>query len=534
MKRKPYMKMFDRSLRDPAGKRALIFLILYLLAFPACCGASECLVTVKDTGDNRVINDKVFGNNFLGYDPRTYEKDIDHDYYGYSDFGAGLWDYQRRAFAPELVGMARKIRISSARFPGGAGANKYDWKGSFLSGRKLFRFGILEFLNLCELLGAEPVYTLSYDLGDEQDAADLVEFLTADHDANNDNSWAAKRFNAGRKRPYKIKYFEFGNEIYLRAGPALPLEYANRYLRYYRKIKKTNGSALLGAVLDNPVWDLGVLSVIKNEIDFGILHLYPSPYLGEELENKEPGEVFEKALNKNIGYVEDNIRRTRSELKIFCGKDVPIAVTEFNGNFINQKPAPYRHSLGNALINAELLRVFMKPEHNIIMANNWNFCNEYWGMVANGFDGTAATLYNPYFKRPNYCVFELYRNHFGNILLSGEVSVLPGNGVLPDASGLSVNASKTSDGKKIFLMVVNKDMNLPVTAKIDLKDFASASEGDAWVLNGPGVDATNEVKHDNVKVEHQTFKIDNGPFEFTFEPHSLTAIEIKRKTGEPL
>ena len=91
---------------------------------------------------------------------------------------------------------------------------------------------------------------------------------------------------------------------------------------------------------------------------------------------------------------------------------------------------------------------------------------------------------------------------------------------------LSVNASKSEDGSNVYLMVVNKNLDSAMTATIALKDFVSASAGDAWVLNGPGIDATNEKKHDNVKVTQREFAINSNPFEFTFEPHSLTAIEI--------
>jgi len=77
-------------------------------------------------------------------------------------------------------------------------------------------------------------------------------------------------------------------------------------------------------------------------------------------------------------------------------------------------------------------------------------------------------------------------------------------------------------------MVVNKNLEKNITSTIDLKDFKPSKSGNAWVLNGPSVDATNEVKHDNVKVTEQEFDIEGRNFQFTFEPHSLTAIEIER------
>jgi len=188
----------------------------------------------------------------------------------------------------------------------------------------------------------------------------------------------------------------------------------------------------------------------------------------------------------------------------------------------------------------------MKSENNILMANYWNFVNEYWGMIANGFEGTQKTLHNPYYKRPNYYVFELYHKHFGDILLGADVQcdsydISQYQSLKPQVKGLlkngrsgnnipylSVNASKSFDGKRVYLMVINKNMDGSMPATIELKDFVPASDANTWILNGPSVDATNEEKHDNVKVVHHEIEITGNLFEFTFEPHSLTAIEIKR------
>jgi alpha-L-arabinofuranosidase len=91
---------------------------------------------------------------------------------------------------------------------------------------------------------------------------------------------------------------------------------------------------------------------------------------------------------------------------------------------------------------------------------------------------------------------------------------------------LSVNVSKSLDGNKIYFMVINKHMEENITSTIDLSDFTPDSEGTAWILNGPSVDATNEKEHENIRITQKRFEIKGNPFYFTFEPHSLTAIEI--------
>lgn len=107
----------------------------------------------------------------------------------------------------------------------------------------------------------------------------------------------------------------------------------------------------------------------------------------------------------------------RRLLRETTGRDnVLIAVTEFNGHFVQEKPVHYRHTLGNALLNAEMLRVFLNLRNRILMANFWQFCNEYWGAVK-GY----VHLQEQLVKRLQYYPFELYHHHFGDELL--EVSV---------------------------------------------------------------------------------------------------------------
>ena len=79
------------------------------------------------------------------------------------------------------------------------------------------------------------------------------------------------------------------------------------------------------------------------------------------------------------------------------------------------------------------------------------------------------------------------------------------------------------------LMVVNKNLDRSEPLTIDLKDIVPSNKGNAWILNGPSVDATNEINHNNVSVQHEEFDISGNSFAFIFEPHSLTAIEITRK-----
>lgn len=511
------------------------------------------VITVDVTGNIGAVNPKVFGNNLIGYDPMTYENWA-KEYYGYSDFGAGVWDGKWGHPVKEVEQFLKDAGITVVRFPGGGGSKHYDWKKAIGKNRKIFLFGLDEFLKVASDVDAEPVYTVSYFTGTEQDAADLVEYLNAFDDGK--HLWAAERAKNGHPDPYNVKYFEIGNEVFngnLRDIKRVrPEEYAQSYLKYYKAMKVVDPTVQIGVVLDNESWNRVVLAMIGDKVDFGIIHVYPTPVWGKELETMPVRQIFDVALAQPETQYQVLFDQIKELFKRYSGREVPLAITEFNGGFSQDKPVPYRRTLGNALVNAELLKVFMKSKNNILMANHWNFVNEWWGMIANGFDGTYKTLYNPYYKRPNYYIFEMYAKHFGDILLDVDVQcdsydisqyqslksrvkdLLRNDQSSVSIPYLSVNASKSEDGGKVNLIVVNKNLEESMAATIELRDFVSASKGDAWVLNGPTVDATNEKKHDNVKITYKEFEIWNeesgakNTFEFTFEPHSLTVIEIGR------
>jgi alpha-L-arabinofuranosidase len=203
------------------------------------------------------------------------------------------------------------------------------------------------------------------------------------------------------------------------------------------------------------------------------------------------------------------------------------------------------------------LRVLSQPENNILMANYWQFSNSYWGMVYSAEDYIRHDYRYPlgYIKRPNYFVFELYARHFGEILIPATVSgpsytikdievsepirefilriknnllgrmmderKLPADAAIPY---LSVNASRNPKGDTVYLMVINKNMEESIPARIELDGFKPEQKVKAWILTGPAINSTNESDPKTVQITEK-----EGGLTFTFEPRSLTAIEIRKR-----
>ena len=105
--------------------------------------------------------------------------------------------------------------------------------------------------------------------------------------------------------------------------------------------------------------------------------------------------------------------------------------------------------------------------------------------------------------------------------------------VLPATACLSVNASKSDDGQTAYLVVVNKDLEDAVTVPIRFRGFEPQILT-SYVLNGPSIDAINESDPDTVAIHDGPSGPVSDGFEFTFEPHSMTAIEIQGQPVEPV
>ena len=156
----------------------------------------------------------------------------------------------------DLAEMIAALKPAFVRFPGGCFvegldlANAPRWKDSIgepaqrrgIANRWGYQtsgaFGVHEFLQWCEDLGAEPLYVINCGMGHNytvpinrmkewvQDAVDLVEYARGAVDSK----WGAMRAAAGHPAPFRLNYLEIGNE---NGGP----EYAERYALFHDALK---------------------------------------------------------------------------------------------------------------------------------------------------------------------------------------------------------------------------------------------------------------------------------------------------------
>lgn len=420
----------------PGARRYSRFAIFFISAlaslFQFTLSAEAENITVDVTQDLGPVNRAVLGNNMIGY-PRVWNE-ITRGWvsYGYHVGGDGVWNKNSYSSVPEMVKFAKDIGISFSRFPGGVGVRWYNWKDAVgpIAQRPLYpdskgnkvpiTFGLPEFLKNTQDMGAIPVIEVSDYFGTAQDAADLVEYLNAPNDGA--HPWAKLRAADGHPEPWGVIWFEYGNETYV-GNPATgiiftPNQYVANYLAYRSAMKMVDSKIKLGAVLEDPGslkdWSEIVITGTGSVADFYITHSYVLSYTRND-GVPDANSIFSIGLAAADTQLQSSYRRLNDLIFELSGRAIPIAVTEYNSGFVQASPVypvAYRHTLGNALINAEHIRQLMHAD-NIVMANYWQFANSYWGMVK----GSGAS----YVLRPNYYPFQFYRNHFGERLIKAQV-----------------------------------------------------------------------------------------------------------------
>ena len=442
----------------------------------------KATIWIDASSNHGPVNKFVFGNHTLGYQYGVTQYATSE----YSDRAGGIWDPEKKITVPEMLELEKLAGITVLRYPGGPAVSFNNWKATIgpIEKRPHQKFGLPEFLQHCTDLRAVPMISVPEYNFTAQDAADLVEYLNSPDDGK--HPWAQKRTLDGHSQPWNVVWFEYGNETNLGDGRGHKMtaeEYGANYLTYQKAMKAVDPKIQLGAVIctyfiDINNWAPDVLKCLGTKIDFAIDHCYIPDY------NRNDGIPNAQNLFKITLASYSQIENHYNELNVLLHKinpnsRIPIAVTEFNGHFVQKKPIDYRFTLGNALLNAEMIEIFMKPDHNIIMANSWQFANEAFGAVR-GYTYKGEIIV----KRPLYYIFQMYHEHFGNELLQSkeqcdtyeteggytvaaakgkgqEYQLLPENVQLPSKWELSFgsNFSHHLDGKTLVVDFNGSDVN---------------------------------------------------------------------------
>lgn len=196
------------------GTVALLQAVRLGTALLAFCGLAACVCAA----DPPRVDIEIFPERSLGpISPYVFGAGIDHK-----------TNPMRFCQYPEQV--AKDIadsKLRMARYPGGFVFNRNDHRGSWANfywqdhiGKnpdgKPFDTGDLDtFLKMCERFGIEPLMQINFVGEPEESIRGFIEYLVGNGDIDGDGiDWSTKRVANGRKEPYRIRYWQLGNEVH--------------------------------------------------------------------------------------------------------------------------------------------------------------------------------------------------------------------------------------------------------------------------------------------------------------------------------
>ncbi len=336
----------------------------------------------------------------------------------------------------DVVEALRDLNLPVLRWPGGCFADEYHWRDGIGPKEKRRRmvntnwggtvednsFGTHEFMELCEQIGCEPYIAVNLGSGTVQEAAEWIEYMTAD----GDSTITKQRKENGRTKPWHLKYIGIGNENWGCGGNMSPDFYANEYKRYQSFCKNYGKNQLYkvacGPSAEDYNWTKELMSRIDHCHANGIsLHCYTVP--GDDWEHKGSATDFSDleyytTIAKAL-HIEDIIQKHLSIMdKYDPNHDIDLLVDEW-GTWYDVEPGTnpgflyQQNTMRDAIVAALHLNIFNKHSDRIAMANI--------AQVVNVLQAMILTEDTKILKTPTYDVFQMYKEHQGARLVESHI-----------------------------------------------------------------------------------------------------------------
>lgn len=413
---------------------------------------------------------------------------------------------------PVLHARAAAAGLGMMRIPGGGWSDLYGWLSCELrsdqAGAQPCGQGwapwvarptdLLNFLRALEFTGDRVVYTINVNATREEAAA-LVAFFNAlpsdttpigvdrnGFDWRTAGEWAQLRVDHGNTAPLGIRYWEYGNEVYgslpaTGGAQCVPwgwengwtcdgTEYVNGnaahdgYLAVRAAMRAIDPGILVGAVgFEDPAayenWGNEVLAAAGADLDFYIIHPY-AYFLLPPFDD----DGFAEILAHPTTHWADIRTRLNAALATHAGgRDVPLAVTEFNlASSQDEDDRQLLTRVVNALFLADSIGQAMQQGFAFFL--QWDLTN---GCAKNRTCYDLLVDGKKWRRSPQYFVFPLW-SRFGNDLLPATSSADP-------AAELAVYAGRI-DADTVALLVVNKT-GASIDAIISLASGAAVASG---------------------------------------------------------
>lgn len=418
----------------------------------------------------------------------------------------------------------RLLKPAFIRWPGGNVAQDYRWLWgvgprdervtwtnlSWKNEQEPSDFGTDEFVMFARAVGAEPSITVNVEGrgATASEAAAWVEYCNGPATSK----YGAMRAANGHPAPFAVKYWEVGNEIWgdWVRGHSDAATYARNYNRYAQAMRAVDPSIKLIAVGDNNMnWNRTVLREAGRNVDYLAIH----HYYGRREMYGDPSNLMARPLYFERFYVQ--VQQLLNELGL---GQVKLAINEWGLDL----PSERQYSMESALYGARLMNVFERSGEIVEMSAVSDLVNGWPG-------GIIQAGRHSVFVSPLFLVNQLYAGHRGDQLLATTVNSPTFNTSREGTNipYLDVTASRTPDGKTVFIKAVNTNGTSALLTTITIQGVLPAARAEVKTVTATSINLSNDFSRPEA-VSIQTKPLPSGrTFVVTLPKNSVSVIVLR-------
>lgn len=427
-------------------------------------------------------------------------------------------------FRADTTALMAQMDCNILRMPGGNFISAYDWKNTIGDPDKRppvmdpvwnavqpNDVGVDELLHLCQLIKCKPYWCVNSGFGEPRSAAELVEYING----SPKTFWGGKRASNGHQPPYRVKYWNIGNEMYghWQFGHMSRDQYVIKHNLFADAMRAVDPSIYIvapGGFVDEMTtgqgifiagqpqvelgserdWAYGMLKHCWGKFDALATHAYPPE--GKRFDLKT-GKLFDVDMSL-IEWARQPANRVRTMVDAWEGyKTVFPKLSEGTVKVYFDEWAYHFHDdLKGALAIALTFHEFFRHTDFIDMAG-YTMATAWLD-----YDRTQSTI------STKGRIFQFYKRYFGVIPVAVDGNMpqpapqYPTGGDQPRVNSgsktypLDISAALTEDGETLVVAVVNATEKFHSVA-LDLQEFSAAASGRCWTFSGLHVDSHDVV-----------------------------------------
>ncbi len=510
-----------------------IYLLLSAVVMSLTIAKAQNLITLQPDSAKVTISKHIYGH---------FSEHLGRCIYGGFYVGEGNTKIPNtRGVRNDVVEALKKLKIPNLRWPGGCFADTYHWKDGV--GPKDKRptivntwwggvtednsFGTHDFLDMCELLGAEPYLSANVGSGTVQEVSEWVQYTTFGGVSPMSNL----RKQNGREKPWKVKFWGIGNEAWGCGGNMTAEYYANIYRQYATFMTGWDNTNKVfriasGANSSNYNWTEVLMRDIPHNMLEGVgVHHYSVIDWGKKGSATDFTEQQYFTTMKRALLMEELVTKHAAVMdKYDPKKRVAMMVDEWGG-WYDVEPGTnagflyQQNTMRDAMIAGATLNIFNNHADRVRMAN--------LAQTINVLQAVILTNEKKMLLTPTYHVMEMYNVHQDATLIP--MSIKSSDYIFGDEKLPAISSSASIDKNGIVhISLVNIDSKNAQDLSIKLGSMKNKSVS-GRILSSAKLQDYNSFENPE-KVKPAVFKgasISSSSLTVKVPAFSVVVLELK-------